>query len=80
MKYEKLSDMKKVDSDTARWIEAVLTNDENSSDEELVEHFMNEGGLIRWQAEVYVSKRTYCRNRIFIEELCPTPCAIHCGE
>ncbi len=41
------------------WIKDSLSNDENSSDEELVEFFINEIGLTQQQAEYWISKRTY---------------------
>ena len=40
-----------------QWIESVLTNDEYASDEELVEHFMREGGLSEKEAKKWVSLR-----------------------
>jgi hypothetical protein len=40
------------------WIRSILTNDEASSDTELVEHFVNEGGLDRTVAQLWVSKRS----------------------
>jgi hypothetical protein len=46
-----------LDSQTAHWIEAVLTNDETASDDELVAHFMQEGNFTKEEAEVLVSKR-----------------------
>ncbi len=46
-----------LDSQTAHWVEAVLTNDETASDEELVVYFMQEGKFTKEEAEVLVSKR-----------------------
>jgi hypothetical protein len=40
-----------------RWIVAVLANDEASTDEELVAHFMAEGGLNEKMARYWVGKR-----------------------
>lgn len=38
-------------------IEAILSNDEASTDQELVEHFMNELGLSESDAKVWVNVR-----------------------
>jgi hypothetical protein len=46
-----------LDSQTAHWIEAVLTNDETASNEELVAYFMREGNFTREEAALLVSKR-----------------------
>lgn len=40
-----------------KWIAAVLTNDETSTDADMVDYFMQEGGLSRLQAEQAVSHR-----------------------
>lgn len=40
-----------------RWIEAVLANDEDSTDEELVEHFVGEGGMPESEAREWVNRR-----------------------
>lgn len=47
------------------WIEAVLYNDDGSSDCELVEHFMTEGPMNRLEAEQWVARRDeyLCRRR-----------------
>ncbi len=42
---------------TAHWVEAVLTNDETASDDELVVYFMAEGSFTQEEAELLVSKR-----------------------
>ena len=39
------------------WIESILTNDEYATDEELVKHFTNEGGLSEKEANKWVSLR-----------------------
>lgn len=48
-----------------RWIRAILTNDEASTDEELVTHFMKKGDLTRKEAEQWVAKRgAYLRGEL----------------
>jgi len=39
-----------MDTKTIVWIKQILANDEASSDEELLEHFVKEGGLSRDEA------------------------------
>jgi hypothetical protein len=46
-----------LDFQMAHWVEAVLTNDETASNEELVEYFMREGNFTKEEAESLVSKR-----------------------
>lgn len=46
-----------MDKKNIEWIEAVLANDENSSDAELVAYFMKEGGMTSSEATYWVSKR-----------------------
>jgi hypothetical protein len=46
-----------LDFQTAHWVEAVLTNDEAVSNEELVEYFMQEGNFTKEEAELLVTKR-----------------------
>ncbi len=46
-----------LDFQTAHWVEAVLTNDETASNEELVEYFMREGNFTKEEAELLLSKR-----------------------
>lgn len=48
-----------------RAIDAILSNDEASTDEELISHFMSEIGLTEAQAKQQVSKRTEMLNRLF---------------
>jgi hypothetical protein len=45
-----------LDSQTAHWVEAVLTNDETASNEELVAYFTREGDFTKEEAELLVSK------------------------
>lgn len=52
-----------IDAQKIRAIEAMLANDEASSDAELVEHFMKELGLTQQEAQAWVSKRgQYLKN------------------
>jgi hypothetical protein len=46
-----------LDFQTTHWVEAVLTNDETASNEELVGYFMREGNFTKEEAELLVSKR-----------------------
>ena len=46
-----------MDAKTKIWIKQILANDENSSDAELLEHFMKEGGLSREEAARWVALR-----------------------
>lgn len=46
-----------ITADQKRWIIATLTNDETSTDAELVEYFITEGGVERFIAEFWVAKR-----------------------
>ena len=48
------------------WIESVLSNDEVSSDQELVQLFMEEGGLTQQEACRWVAKRDVYLNNIVI--------------
>ncbi len=50
--------------DKEQWVKAVLSNDEVSSDEELVDHFVQEGGLIKEEAEGWVAKRSFYLNNL----------------
>jgi len=45
------------DSQTYNWIKAVLINDEASTDEQLVQHFIKEGPMTKEEAEWWVGKR-----------------------
>jgi cupin superfamily acireductone dioxygenase involved in methionine salvage len=55
--------MNSLDFQTAHWVEAVLTNDETASDDELVEYFMQEGNFTKEEAELLVTKRGEYLNR-----------------
>lgn len=45
-------------TDKLYWIEAVLTNDENATDEELVKYFIKEGSMSEAEAKEWVAKRS----------------------
>ena len=51
---------KKITSETKRWINAVLQNDEVSTDDELVEQFISDGELTPEMAYKVVSQREKC--------------------
>jgi len=42
------------------WINSILHNDESSTDQELVDHFVKEGGLTVDEAKRFVSQRDKC--------------------
>lgn len=42
------------------WINAILHNDEASTDQELVDHFVKEGGLSVEEAQRFVAQRDKC--------------------
>ena len=50
----------KITAETKRWINAVLQNDEASTDDELVEQFISEGKLTVEMAYKVVSQREKC--------------------
>ena len=54
-----------MDAKTKFWIKQCLANDENSSDEELLEHFVKAGGLSRVEAAQWVALRTEYRVNMF---------------
>ena len=54
-----------MDAKTKFWITQCLANDENSSDEELLEYFMREFGLSREDAARWVALRTEYRVNMF---------------
>jgi polyhydroxyalkanoate synthesis regulator phasin len=45
---------------TLEWINAILHNDEVSTDQELVEHFVKEGNLTEDEAKRFVAQRDKC--------------------
>ena len=53
-------------SELLRWVNATLQNDEFSTDNELVEYFIN-GGLTQQEAQRAVNQRGKCLNDIFYE-------------
>lgn len=46
-----------VDPEVSAWARSILANDEASTDAELVEHFVTEGGMDRAAAEAIVARR-----------------------
>jgi single-strand DNA-binding protein len=72
--------MNSLDFQTAHWVEAVLTNDETASDDELVEYFMQEGNFTKEEAEVLVSKRGEYIKVILIGNLTRDPELRHTAE
>ena len=56
----------KLTADDIRWIEQVLSNDENSTDEELVDYFQ-QNGLTAQQAQDVVAHRDAYLNDIVID-------------
>lgn len=53
-------------AEIVRWVNAVLQNDEASTDNELIEYFVD-GGLTRQEAENAVSQRNKCLTDRFYE-------------
>jgi hypothetical protein len=56
-----------MDQKTIYWVKTQLTNDENSSDEEMRAYFI-EGGLTEVQADDWIAKRGFYRNNIVVED------------
>lgn len=56
-----------MDKNTTYWVKSTLSNDENSSDEELRAYFI-ENGLTEADADQWISKRTFYRNNIIMED------------
>ena len=54
-----------MDAKTISWIKQTLANDENSSDEELLEFFIKEGDLSRAEAAQWVALRPEYRVNMF---------------
>ena len=54
-----------MDAKTKDWIKQTLANDEYSSDEELLEFFIKEGGLSREEAAQWVALRSEYRLNMF---------------
>jgi hypothetical protein len=53
--------------DKEKWIKSVLSNDEYSSDEELITYFMEEGKLTKDEAVAWVKKRDIYLNNIVMD-------------
>jgi len=50
------------------WVKSILSNDENSTDEELVQLMIEEGPMSREEAEKWVSKREFYLNNIVMDD------------
>ncbi len=57
-----------MDTDTRKWIKQILSNDEASSDEELVAHLTEEGGLSAAEATEWVAKRGFYASNIVMQD------------
>jgi hypothetical protein len=57
-----------LDRKTVEWIKATLSNDETSTEEELLRYFMEEGSLTKDEAVLWVSRRSFYLNNIVIIE------------
>src|SRR5687768_12843181 len=56
-----------MDAKTKFWIKQILANDEASSDEELLEHFVKEGGLSRDEATRWLALRPQYMREVFCD-------------
>ena len=56
-----------MDAKTKQWIKSTLSNDEYSSDEEMLEYFMKEGPLSYEEAARWLALRPQCRIDPFCE-------------
>lgn len=50
------------------WVKDILSNDEVSTNEELIEHFMHEGPMTKQQSINAVSKRKFYLNNIVLDD------------
>ena len=57
-----------MDKITLKWIKSTLANDENSSDEEIVTFFMEEGKMSEEEARAWVAKRTFYSMNIVMHD------------
>lgn len=51
-----------------KWIKDILSNDESSTDKELIKLFIEEGNLTLKEAELWVTKRQYYLNNIVMDD------------
>jgi hypothetical protein len=56
-----------MDAKTKDWIKQTLANDEVSSNEELLEHFVKEGGLSRDEANRWLALRPQYMREVFCD-------------
>lgn len=57
-----------MDNNTKNWIKGTLANDEVSSDEELVDFFIEEGGLTKEEATQWVELRSNYLRNVFCDD------------
>lgn len=53
-----------IDEKTQKWVKATLSNDDNSTNAELVEYFTSEGRMSKEEAKLWVSRRSFYLNNI----------------
>lgn len=53
-----------LDEKTEKWVKATLSNDDNSTNDELVAYFTEEGRMSKEEAELWVSRRGFYLNNI----------------
>ena len=66
--YQDLKHGGAIDNDLNNWIKATLTNDEYSSDEEMMQYFITEGPMSKKEAELWVAKRSYYSMNIVMDD------------
>lgn len=57
-----------MNSQTEQWIKSVLSNDEYSSDEELLLYFVKEGPMTEEVAKEWISKRDFYLKNIVMDD------------
>lgn len=55
-----------LDTETVSWIKDILSNDEVSTDDDLITHFMEEGRVPLDEAKLWVSRRAFYLNNIVL--------------
>jgi len=53
-----------LDKKTEIWVKSILSNDDMSSDEDLISLFMDEGNMSREEATTWVLRRNFYLNNI----------------
>jgi len=51
-----------------KWVKSELSNNESSSNKELIELFVNEGPMSKKEAEAWVAKRSFYMNNIVMDD------------